>query len=420
MASYDLPQIQRVRFAVEADGSFGGDLTGDVGTNFFDIRHEPTRLMRQPLMVEDTTVVQAAFQRRNDVRGPSRASLALTSFWCSTGQALNASTSPTKTSQIKLMEALLGGYHADEGSTVEASPSPTTTGCTVASGHGARFAIGQIAAFVQAGVAYPVLITNISTDALTWWPALPSAPTAADVVYNSQTIYCADQPATTIQALAEAAKQRKNIWLGVGGQGDFSLSLTRNELAKWSSTINFARSYHDDEIATPQSGGAIARATYDGGPQIVAFKGGCHLGPSSSSTRTLVHLQDITINFGRSWLEMGLHDGVEGLGPWQLNTRERITIELTVQHRSPSTAYDTYHDAFEAGSDYGLMLWLDGGGAGQGRVLCAPSCQIAAAPEPVEAFGTEGHKLTLLVKENGLSASLATALGRSPFVLGHT
>lgn len=419
MASFDLLQIQRARFAVEAAGSFGVDLTNDVAANFFDIRHEPTRLMRMPQMVEDTTVVQAAFQRRNDVTGPARAQLALTSFWCSTGQAIEASTTVTKTNQSRLLEALLGGYSAAQGSTVEASPSPTTTGCTVASGHGSRFAIGSVVAFVISGVAYPVLVTNVSTDALTWWPALPSAPSAAAVVYNSQSIYLTDQPSTTLQCLMEAAKQRGNIWGGLGGQGDFSLDMTRGQLAKWSSTIQFAQFKHDDELTTPQGGGAIARATYDGGSPIVAFKGGCHFGPSSSSTRALVHVADISVNFGRTWLEMGLHSGVEGLGAPQLNTRERITIDLTVLPVDPTDAYEAWHDAWSAETDYGLFLWLDGGGAGEGRCIVAPTCQIATAPEPTEAFGVEGHKLTLLVKENGKSINQTTEQRRSPIVLGH-
>lgn len=419
MASYDLPQIQRARFSIEPNGSFGVDRTTDVATNFFDLKHEPTRLMRSPVIVEDDTVVQFDFQRRNDIAGPNRASMELMSHWCSTGQALDATTSPTKTRQSQMMEALLGGYYADQGSAVEASPTPTTTGCTVASGHGARFRVGQVVAFVIGGRAEPVILTDVATDALTWWPALPSAPASAAVVYNAQNIFLTGQPSTTIQALVEAANQRKNTWLGLGGQGDFSLDLTRNQLAKWSSTLQFARFLQDDAIATPQSGNAIGRATYDGGPAVVAFKGGCHFGPSSSTTRALVPVSDVSVTFGRAWMEVGLHSGVEGLDAWQCNTRERITIDLTLLNAASSTAYDLYHDAWEAGTDYGLALWLDGGGAGQGRALFATTCQIVTAPEPTEAFGLEGHKLTLLVKENGRSVDLSTEQRRSPIVLGH-
>jgi hypothetical protein len=64
--------------------------------------------------------------------------------------------------------------------TVSASPSPTTTGCTVASATG--LVVGQAILLVVAGVKYVRFLTNISTLALTWAPALPSAPAAASAV----------------------------------------------------------------------------------------------------------------------------------------------------------------------------------------------------------------------------------------------
>lgn len=413
MAGFDQPQIQRARFAAEP--TFGADQTGDVATNFFDLRHEPIDFVPDDLNVPDPTVVQHDFQRYDDVRGPKRASAAVTAPWVGTGQALDDSASPTKTAQSKMFELLLGGYHADAGSPIESSPSPTTTGCTVASGDGANFEEGTFAAVVIANVAVPVLITKVTGDVLEWWPALPSAPTGGATLYNAQSHFLTGQPSSTIQMLWEAAKQRGNIWLGKGGQGDFSLDLTRNQIAKWSSTIAFSDYAHDDEFATPQGGGAIAAATYDGSGPCVAFRGGCHFGPSASTVRNLVHVESVTFGFGRAWLEQGLHSGVQGLDAPQLDTRQEITCELVLRVPDP---YEAYHDAYEAGTDHGLMLWLDGGGIGKGRCIALPTMHIRKPPQPEVAFGVRGVKLTMLVKESSLASGLATEVQRSPVALG--
>lgn len=415
MASYDLLQVQRLRIALEDDG-FGVDKTGSIA-DFYDLRIEPTRLMRETVVVEDPTIVQRAFQRRNDVAGPRRGSVAISSLWTASGLPLNAASSPQLTVQNAALWFLLGGVHYDQGSEVEPSPSPTTTSCTVDTGHGSRFSEGTFAAFVIGGTTYPVLITSVAGDALEWWPALPSAPSGEDAVYNSQSVYLADQPSASIQVLMEAANQRGNIWLGLGGQGDFGLELDRGDLAKWTSNIQFAQVLHDDELDTPLGGDPIGAATYDDTGGIVAFRGGVHFGPSASTTRSMVKVDSMSFSLGRSWLEVGQHDGVEGLAPWQLNTRERITVELSLLAENP---YEAYHEAFVNQTDYGLMVWLDGGGPGHGRVVAFPSCQIAAPPEPTEVHGgLEGVSLTLLVKENALNSSFATEIQRSPFVIGN-
>lgn len=422
--AFDQFQVQRARFAIEDvdsdEANFGADLTSDINANFFDLRHEPFRLMRNTMVTPDTTVVQRDYQRRNHVLGPDRASAQIVSFWTGTNATLDASTSPTQTSQSKILEAVFGGYDADQGSAVAASPSPTTTGCTVTTGHGSRFAKGQIIAIgASAATAVPVQITNISTDALTWWPALAAAPSEANVVYNAQNIFCDSSSKQTIQALCEFAKQRGNVWLGLGGTPTgLSFDWSRGALAKWTLDLGFAKYFHDDEITTPIGGSAISAATYDGTGPAYSDEGGLIITAASGTTRTLVKCSALSVNFGgaAARFEVGYHSGVEGLGAPERNTRDEITIEATVLKPD---AYEDYHDAFAAETDYSLFFWISGGGAGKGRAIAAPTCMIAAPPEPTEVFGMEGQKLTLLVKENSRTSSGSTALDLSPFVLGH-
>lgn len=60
--------------------------------------------------------------------------------------------------------------------TVSAAPAPTTTGCTVVSAVG--LASGQWISVVVGAVKYVRVLTDVSTLALTWAPALPSAPSS--------------------------------------------------------------------------------------------------------------------------------------------------------------------------------------------------------------------------------------------------
>lgn len=74
--------------------------------------------------------------------------------------------------------------------TVSASPAPTTTGCTVASAVG--LAAGQAILIVVAGVKYVRWLTGVATAALTWAPALPSAPAEGAAVKGCCTYKLAD------------------------------------------------------------------------------------------------------------------------------------------------------------------------------------------------------------------------------------
>lgn len=414
MATYDYRVIQRIRYAIES--SFAVDMTSAVESNFSDFRHMPTVPDRDTLTESDGTVRQRFYQQHDVVLGPDHASLPIEAYLVPSGEALDASTSPTKTSQTELHEAILGGYQGGQGSTVAASPSPTTTAFSVASGHGSRFAEGQIISVAISGVDYPCVITDISTDALTVWPALPSAPSASAAVYNSQTVYCDEGDESSLQFLWETWRDRGNIWLLRGCQGDLSFNLQRNGLLTWSSNQRAAIYEHDDEITTPQGGGALAAATYDGSGPIWGFEGGFHFGPSASSTRTLIRAVEFSLTPGVSWQAAEDYAGTEGIGEWERNVPvDGITAELTILKNAGDGTYELYHDAFKAGTYYGGLWWV-GAAAGSGLAIAVPTCQIMSAPESAEWNGMEAIKLSLLVKESSLTGAVATTLQRSPFV----
>lgn len=414
MARYDHRQVQRVRFARES--SFAADMTTDIATNYRDLRVKPTVIARGTLTAPDETVVQRFFQRRNYVLGPDRGGCQIEAYFTSTDQPLGPSETPTKTAQSEFLEALLGGYHADEGSTIESSPAPTTTGCTVASGDGALFEEGTFVGIPVGGVVYPRLITSVSTDAIEWWPALPAAPTAGSTVYNAQSIYFDEASDASLQVLTEAAVDRGNIWQLRGAQGDLAFTLDRGGLCTWTSALQGALYEHDDELANPLGGSPIGTSTLGGSGPIWGSQGGVHFGPSNSTTLSLVRCQSITINPGISWIEVGDHSGPEGVGEWERD-RGEATAELVILKNASDGTYEAYQDAFKSETDFGFMWWV-GAAAGKIPAIAATTCQIMAAPEATEVNGLEAIQVQLLIKENGLSSSMGTAIQRSPLVIG--
>ena len=416
--SHDRLDVQRLRVAHES--TFGTDLTSDVASNFNDIRHKPTQIMRAPMMAPDETAVQAFRKQNNDVIGPKRGECALECYFTGTNQALDATTSPTKTEQSKIFEHVLGGYESDQGS--ESASGEATTGCVVTGGHGSRFDENTICAMQAGGSGdvLPRLIETVSTDTLVWWPALPSAISNGADVYNAQQCFYDDTNESYLQLLAEARLDRGDIWLLRGGAlHDFKLGLARGGLVTWSGSVKGAVYDHDDEITTPQGGGSLGRGTVDGTGPKWGQEGGCHFGPSASSTLALQQCVEIGIDFGAGWIEWPLHSGVAGVGGWD-HDRGRIEVTFTFLVDASSGTYEAWNDAFEAETDYGFLFWL---GATAGNILAigGRNGQISKAPEASSWNGLKAQKITLLMKENQNStdgASPSTAVRASPLVIG--
>jgi hypothetical protein len=78
-----------------------------------------------------------------------------------------------------------GGRSVGVDGTVSASPSPTTTSCTLS---GATISAGHIARFpIGSGYEYARILTE-SSGAITFWPPLTAAPSSSDTV-NAGTAY---------------------------------------------------------------------------------------------------------------------------------------------------------------------------------------------------------------------------------------
>lgn len=410
--------LQRVRAYVEPNGSYGIDGTGTMAS-FFDLRFNKAALERGVEALPDMSVVQRMHQRRLTKFGFQRPALDLEGPLVSTGQELNASTTATKDALSKVFEAMVGGYVCGNSSTSGSAVASggTTTGATVTTSHGGRFHPGTLVGVETGsgtGLFNVVRIATVSSDALTWTPALPASAATGAKVIQAQQIYPNDlnpSVATWLQFLLEG-EDRDDIWLARGMQGPLSIAWALGQNAMWSSKLAGAAWSHDDDIATPQGGAALALATLDGSGPIPIKSGSAVLSPASGTLRTLPIVDDIELNIAGNWQPVPSHNGVEGIAEMAFTRAEQPTVSLAVRLED-----EGWTDIRIAETYYRLLL--QAGNVG-GRMLAfeAPKMQLIGEPEDIEKNGLRWQKLTFALHEDDGSTDQTTALRRAPWRLG--
>ena len=112
--------------------------------------------------------------------------------------------------------------------TVSASPSPTTTGCTVADA--STLAAGDavlIAVTGEDASPFVRILTDVTSDALTWAPALPAAPATGDAVKGGLTYKLTTDLAISL-TIAHYLTGFKRELLGAG-INELAMSFEANE-----------------------------------------------------------------------------------------------------------------------------------------------------------------------------------------------
>lgn len=414
MTDYMQPGVGRVRISIEPDGSYALDRTGTIG-NFFDLRTLEAAPTFGQAMVPDARVVQRFFERTKDQPGFDRPSFELRSYFTGYGSAINAAASVTKTRQMQVLEAIVGGYDSPGAGSLVASGA-STTGCVVTTGQGSRFKPGGIV-WVQVGTDYePTKVKTVSTDTLTFAWALSGTPSVGAVILNSLHAF-PEEPSvaqTSLQVLWEAAINREHIFLLLGGQATgLALSMNLGEMATWTATCAFARDMHDDDIATPQGGSAIAAATYDGGEPTVITKGGLLFAPVAGTTRTHICYSSLAFTPNLTHAPIPCASGVQGIRQMWRQRGEAPTMQFTCPVEG--TNAKTWRAARDAGTLYHALAY-GGGGAGDFRAIECGTVQIMDVVE-ADSSGLRGVTVTVKCLEDANSTDQTTSFRRAPFRL---
>lgn len=247
-----------------------------------------------------------------------------------------------------LLDHWFGGSRVNQGSTVAASPSPGVGGFSVASGHGSRFAVGQV--IIVNGL--PRVVKTISTDALTIHPDLPTAPSADDAVLNTFTFFRAESHEQTFSfehAHAEASTaETQRRGRGCYGQ------------CAWSAEIGKVPTLAFEGVSTAHDGPGdlsltVADAADDMGAAI-RWDGICYFFEGTSNPTAAV-VESFEVTMGNKWSTPRCGSGVETVnGVVQTGGRENTPkVKLRVRHDSAQ------HTAFTAGTVRDLLVFTQAG-----------------------------------------------------------
>lgn len=416
MTDFMQPGVGRLRYSIEPNGSYAVDRTGTIG-NFFDLRFMEAEPKFGQVMAPDQRVVQRFFERTKDQPGFDRPSFELVSHWCGYGSAINAAASVTKTKQAQVLEAIIGGYVSPgAGSTIVNAGSDTDT-IVVASGHGTRFTPGGIIWVTNAAGDLDVTrVKSISSDTLELAWALSATPAQSAVILNAMNLY-PEEPSvaqTYLQLLWEAAINREHIFLLLGMQATgLAFSMNLGEQPTWTASLAGAKDMHDDDIATPQGGSAIAAATYDGGEPTVFRKGGLLFEAQSVTTRTHVCFSAFSFSPGIAHAPIPCASGTQGIREMWRQRGEAPTFTFTCPVEG--TNAKTWRTARDNGTVYHALAHC-GSVGGDLRAAEFGRCQILDVVD-ADSNGLRGVTVTCKVLEDDSSTDQTTSMRRAPFRL---
>lgn len=293
------------------------------------------------------------------------------------------------------------------GDTVKALSTPTTT--TVEVTTVANFAVGDAVAFILAGKFYVRYITAIATDELTLNCALPSAPSAGDVVYGSlmhdwqETL----SQSLAIKAIGKGDAQNVKMLGCVSGLELPEAAAGEPQTVSW--TINQA-SFNKADFTEAQSAPTAFRPSVVAGGEFKIRKTG------ETAWTSLTYLRaNLTLN-----QEVSADEDVEseyGIEAW---TRLAQKMQLSLHFKNDAgvptgvTAPDwraLFYDGNEVDNTFEIMLNYSRGGRGRTFSLRCLDWRVNMAVETqVDVDGKSLQKVTFMPKEDSSDPAVTTAL----------
>lgn len=408
--------LKRVRCAIETSpANYAVDDTGTIA-NFFDLSFLTANLGRNRAALADDTVTQRVFQRRAMQFGPKSVAVEFSANLRSTGEALLTGVTATKDSTSKVLEAILGGYRADEGSAVASGAS--ATGVTVTGTEGSNFPAGSLIAVegtTDNRIGSVTRVDTQSTDALTFGIAAHASPAVGRKLYNCQLLYpaqIAPASSTFLQFLSEG-EDVDDKWLALGVQAQsLTLAFPLGGLATWGFSGVGAKWLHDDDFATPLGSAALAAGTVDGSGPVPCKGGSVVLTPTSGTTRTTPHVAELTLNPGITWGPAASHNGVETVAQMVQMRGEQPTLSMLIE-----VTDESWTDVLEAGTTYQMIAQF-GNVPGATLALDCPTMQLIAEPTQEDQNGIAYWRLTWGLLEDAITGDSSTGLMTPPWRLG--
>lgn len=358
--------------------------------------------------VENETETVNLYDYQDPVLGMQDASAKFDHYIAPYSAQYTSAQAPVTHSLGVLLKAGFGGHQANTGSLVSGSAS-TTGSVNLPSGHGLRFAQGQLAGIqTTAGIEVRQVISIVG-DALSVFPALSAAPTTGSAVVNMDNFYPTETNAQSLHLQHAKAASSAHQWALSGCFVEsMELSLTRNDLVKGTFNCKAAA------FSTGSLGLSTAVVSNPSAAPLVLKDAKCLLQPVSTTTALHYPLKahSVKLNFGLQHVEES--GGIEGKTS-VARSGQRMFAEVTLKFRADPDSRAYWRNRTK------MLVAIDdpyGAGATQRHVtVWMPSAIIVGEPKVVDNGNLLDVEITLRCKINQIISSPSTDLARAPFIL---
>ena len=298
-----------------------------------------------------------------------------------------------------LMRCILGGESVAAGSVTPAGTFAPTI-FDVDTGDGANFPAGQICAVDQSGGVgaedlVPCRVRVRSTDTLTVWPALGTAPSAGggERVINSYTWYPTQANTKSLSVALAPAQGTGLEYRATGGTGSFELSFNRGELLEASFDLQFASHVGPADLSL---GAAVAADPM--APPLSTRGAKLYLQPIATTTRACVSVDSMTlrVNAGMEHRET-LTCGVEGMSGTMRSAGLQEAFAEAELVLDVDTDYDT--STWTDQTELSMMFFVPFDAATSRRMVVVDIGRCIIVGKPAVARGANNlAKMTLVLR----------------------
>ena len=306
-----------------------------------------------------------------------------------------------------LLKAALGGESAAAGSTVTAGSSSSSI--VAASGHGARFPVGQVFLCDVGDVPEVVISKAVSTDTITPLFNLSGSPTNGQDIINCHNYYLTDTNTQSLTLQHALAQDSSHQWTLNGAVvSGLSIDLARD--GRMSYAFNFQGSTWTGPSSQSISTAAATNALTGPIPNRDAV---CLLQTLSTTTRTHVpfHSLSLNIELGNSIVQE-LGGSVQGAVGAMRSGAPTVTAQLTMRSDLAQwTGWDSDEDL--------VLVYAVPSGTGSTKRWTGFVLYCNREDRP--AVGSEGNRvmttLALRGRHNTMQSAAVTDLALSPFIV---
>lgn len=363
-------------------------------------------LTAQQTIIPTTTLQEKLVKRDKSKRGYRSCGVQVTCDAFIDGTRLTSAGSASTTWLGAMLKAVLGGESAAAGSTIAAGSSASSI--VAASGHGARFPVGQVFLCDVGDVPEVMIAKAVSTDTITPLHHASASLTTGQDLINCHCYYLTNTNAQSATFQHALGADSSHQWTLNGLTGGMSVDLSRD--ANLAYTFDLTGANFTGPSAQSISVAAGTNSLVGPVPNVGAV---CLLQSLSTTTRVHYPLSSVslTIEPGNSHVRElgGSTQGVVGV---MRNAMPSVTAQVSV--RSDLDQYT----AWDSDTDYVLVYAIPvGSGATKRWTGFVLYCNIEPRPSRGNEDGAERTQLTLRGRHNTMQSAVTTDLALSPLVI---